>query len=97
LFPEQIYAIEEFIDELSKDIVVFDPLGILDIGWQTVAIAQEKLGEQEIDISFKVDDKKKKVRISVNAIHEIRDYLVFLFNEVDFSSCYFIWFQCYVI
>lgn len=73
---EQIEAVIEFRDELRKEIVVFDPLSIREMGWLTAAISMKKQGNEEIKIPFKVNGKEEKVNLSVNEIHRIRDYLV---------------------
>lgn len=73
---EQIKLVEVFRDKLRKEIVVFDPLSIRDIGWQTAALALEKQGKQEINIPFKINGRKEEVTISMSEIQEVRDYLV---------------------
>lgn len=83
--PEQIKAVEVFRDELRKEIVVFNPLGIRDISWQTAALALEKRGKQEIDIPFKVDSREERVRIPIREIHEAREYMMDQTVSTDFT------------
>jgi adenylate kinase len=82
---EQIEGVFKFRDTLRKDIVVFDPLGIREMGWLSAAIAMKKHGNKKITIPFKVDGKEKNIQLSVNEIHGIRDYLVDQTVSRDFT------------
>jgi hypothetical protein len=82
---EQINKVIEFRDELRKDIVVFDPLGIREMGWLSAAIAMQKQGNEEIAIPFIVNGKKGTVRLSVNEVYKVRDYLVDQTVNRDFT------------
>jgi hypothetical protein len=82
---EQIEAVIKFRDELRKEIVVFDPLGIREMGWLSAAIAMKKQGKEEIKIPFKVNGKEENVKLSVNEIHDVRDYLVDQTVSRDFT------------
>jgi hypothetical protein len=65
--------------------VVFDPLGIREMGWLSATIAMKKLGKEEIKIPFKVNGKVENVKLSVNEIHGVRDYLVDQTVSRDFT------------
>jgi adenylate kinase len=83
--PEQVKEVEAFRDELRKEIVIFDPLGIRDISWQTAAQALEKQGKSEIAIPFNVDGREEHVQISIQEIREARDFLLDQTVNTDFK------------
>ena len=82
---EQVKEVEAFRDELRREAVIFDPLAIKDISWQTAALNLEKQGEQEIEIPFRMDDKEERVRIPISEIHETREYMVDQTVSTDFT------------
>jgi len=82
---EQVEEVEAFRDELRREIVVFDPLGIRDISWQAMAADLEEQGSQEIEIPFEVDDREERVKISIREIHEAREHLTDQTVSTDFT------------
>jgi adenylate kinase len=82
---EQINAVIEFRDELRREIVVFDPLGIREMGWLSAAIAMQKQGNEEIAIPFTVNRKEETVKLSVTEIQKVREYLVDQTINRDFT------------
>lgn len=82
---EQIEAVIDFRDELRKRIVGFDPLSIREMGWLSVAIAMKKQSDEESKFPFKVNDKEEKVKLQVNDIHRVRDYLADQTVSSDFT------------
>jgi nucleoside 2-deoxyribosyltransferase len=83
--PEQVKDVEAFRDELRKEIVIFDPLSIRDISWQSAAQAMEKQGKSEIAIPFNVDGRDEHVQISIKEMHEARDFLKDQTVNTDFK------------
>jgi adenylate kinase len=83
--PEQVKEVEAFRDELRKEIVIFDPLSIRDISWQTAAQALETQGKDVIAIPFNVDGRKEHAQISIQEIHEARDFLMDQTVNTDFT------------
>lgn len=83
--PEQIKVVQDFRDDLRKDVIVFDPLGIRDIGWQTAALSLEKQGKREIEIPFRIDERQEYITIPVKDMHQVHNYLVDQTVSRDFT------------
>jgi hypothetical protein len=83
--PEQVKEVEAFRDELRKEIVIYDPLSIRDISWQTAAQILEKQGKEEIAIPFNMDGREEQVQVSIQEIREARDFLLDQTVNTDFT------------
>jgi hypothetical protein len=70
---------------LRKEIVVFDPLSIRDISWQTAAEAVEAQGQDEIAIPFTADGRDERVHVPIHEIREARDFLTDQTVNTDFT------------
>lgn len=83
--PEQVKEVEAFRDALRREIVIFDPLSIRDISWQSAAQAAEAHGQQEIAIPFAVNGREEHVHLAIPEIQEARDYLMDQTVNTDFT------------